>query len=483
MKSHLLILYLFFSSSISFSQNWSQPVNIYSGGNNYEPDFAIDQSGVFHCVWTHKLGVNYRKIYYSKSTDSGMTWSQAQDLSLNSTLWMDNPHIISDTNNVLYVSYDYNTGNTNETLVVLKKFINNKWSNFEIISADMPGSMHSRLVVDNNNKLYCFWYNGILGGKIFYRTFSDGIWDEIRQPYSGNKDMIGLSRVVVDRQNNLHCAGVHHYEGQSGYDDRAIYFSFSNGNWNTFKQLSDDTTWEGIDIALDTLSQPSITWGQYSSDSIPPPHGTYVSSRTDGENWSIPILLADNQTEEQAIGIDYFNQKYIFDNEKTGMTFQQVCHIQTRNGWVSEVVKQDNYGFFNHKILKNGNKMCVIYLKVDTVIGSSAFSTVQFIEHQIALGFGDSQTNISDISIYPNPLTTESIISFRLEMRLDITLSIYSINGILKKTLLSGSNTSGNYSILWDGRDNKGKDVKSGLYLIQFQVGKNRIINPLIVIH
>lgn len=167
MKTKYIILWLCITPILALTQTWSEPVTIFSGGLNRFPDITIDKHGVMHCVWAHKLQTNFYKIYYSKSTDNGLTWSVAQDISQNNSLWMYNPQIVADSNNILYVSYDYNTGAPNNTLILIKKYDGIQWSDSDTISVGLPGSMDSRLLVDNNNKLYCFWFNGISGGKIF----------------------------------------------------------------------------------------------------------------------------------------------------------------------------------------------------------------------------------------------------------------------------------------------------------------------------
>jgi hypothetical protein len=58
------------------AQNWTNPVNISNmPGLDNQPDLCIDKNGTLHCVFTHKLASNWRKIYYSKSTNDGATWT------------------------------------------------------------------------------------------------------------------------------------------------------------------------------------------------------------------------------------------------------------------------------------------------------------------------------------------------------------------------------------------------------------------------
>ena len=101
----LFIILLFLSLTLP-AQTWTNPVNISPNmpGLDNQPDLCIDKSGTLHGVFTHKLESNWRKIYYSKSTDDGQTWTTPEDISLNPDISLMNPHIVSDTSNILYVT-------------------------------------------------------------------------------------------------------------------------------------------------------------------------------------------------------------------------------------------------------------------------------------------------------------------------------------------------------------------------------------------
>jgi Cohesin domain/Putative Ig domain/FlgD Ig-like domain len=67
---------------------------------------------------------------------------------------------------------------------------------------------------------------------------------------------------------------------------------------------------------------------------------------------------------------------------------------------------------------------------------------------------------------YPNPFNPSTTISFGLPMAAPVTLEIYSILGAKVRTLVSGSMMSAAYhSIVWDGKNDAGSQVTSGMYL------------------
>lgn len=474
MKTKIFILWLCITPFLALAQTWSEPVTVFTGGLNRYPDIVIDHNGVMHCVWAHKLQTNYWKIYYSKSSNKGQTWSVAQDISVNTSLWMYNPQIIADTSNNLYVSYDYNTGDPNNTLILMKKYDGVQWSNPDTVSTGLPGSMHSRLAIDNNNKLYCFWYNGISGGKIFYRSLENGIWSTIIQPYIGNNDHYTLNSIVVDQQNNLHCTGAHHYEGQSGYDDRAIYFNFINGIWGNFTELSNNTTWEGLDIALGNSNLPSITWGQYTSTLIPPNQGTFVSSYS-GINWSVPFLLVEDHPDEQVIEI-INNMIYVIDNEQEESSFKQVCYKKISDDWIIEVIDENTTGFYDQILFFSDSTLYLGYIEK----ANNTDYSIKLRTSTIITDIQKHDRNI-ELSIFPNPLCGKTQIHFETTSFANVQVKILNLKGQLVNTLINENKTPGKYSINWEGNDLYGKEVSPGLYLVCLQAGRHVVTRSVII--
>lgn len=70
---------------------------------------------------------------------------------------------------------------------------------------------------------------------------------------------------------------------------------------------------------------------------------------------------------------------------------------------------------------------------------------------------------------YPNPFNQETIIEYQLPNSNDVSLKIYNIMGQLVKTLVNRNQTIGYYSIKWNGKNDKGDNVSSGIYLYILQ--------------
>jgi hypothetical protein len=78
---------------------------------------------------------------------------------------------------------------------------------------------------------------------------------------------------------------------------------------------------------------------------------------------------------------------------------------------------------------------------------------------------------------YPNPFNPATTIPFSVYgsqfvvySPIHTTLRIYNIKGQLVKTLVDEEKLPGNYNIIWDGKDNSGREVSSGIYFYQLKI-------------
>lgn len=65
---------------------------------------------------------------------------------------------------------------------------------------------------------------------------------------------------------------------------------------------------------------------------------------------------------------------------------------------------------------------------------------------------------------FPNPFNPSTTISFLLPENATCTLDIYNIRGQKVRTLINDAKSAGNYSVFWNGQNDNGKPVSSGLY-------------------
>ncbi|RMF56892.1 MAG: T9SS C-terminal target domain-containing protein [Calditrichaeota bacterium] len=72
---------------------------------------------------------------------------------------------------------------------------------------------------------------------------------------------------------------------------------------------------------------------------------------------------------------------------------------------------------------------------------------------------------------YPNPFNPGTTIFFDLPHATRITLHVFDVNGRQVRTLAEGEFAAGSHQMVWDGRDDNGVPVASGVYLYRLTTG------------
>lgn len=69
---------------------------------------------------------------------------------------------------------------------------------------------------------------------------------------------------------------------------------------------------------------------------------------------------------------------------------------------------------------------------------------------------------------HPNPFNPETTITFSLSQRQAVRLDIYDVRGRKVRTLVDGVREYGMHEIVWNGKNDRGLSLGSGVYLIRF---------------
>jgi len=123
----------------------------------------------------------------------------------------------------------------------------------------------------------------------------------------------------------------------------------------------------------------------------------------------------------------------------------------------------------------------------------SATSTVGDAEQQVPVSVGNGRsaanvvltlgtTSVKDATSeiptkfeleqnYPNPFNPETTIKYHLPARVNVRLRIYNALGQELRTLVNSLQDAGVYTATWDGKDNNGRQLSTGLYLFRLEAG------------
>jgi len=86
------------------------------------------------------------------------------------------------------------------------------------------------------------------------------------------------------------------------------------------------------------------------------------------------------------------------------------------------------------------------------------------------------------LSAYPNPFNSTTMIQYSIPQASQVTLNIFNLQGEVVKKLVDGYQTANHYQVIWNGENEVGAKVASGIYLYQLQTDNYSQIKRMIFI-
>jgi hypothetical protein len=103
----------------------------------------------------------------------------------------------------------------------------------------------------------------------------------------------------------------------------------------------------------------------------------------------------------------------------------------------------------------------------------------------VTLGALEIQTTPKEFALnqnFPNPFNPETTIKYALAEGSRVELRIYNMVGQVIRTLVSERQNAGRYSIRWDGKDDRGLTVSSGIYFYRLTAEKFNDVKKLMLL-
>ncbi|MDP8269144.1 MAG: T9SS type A sorting domain-containing protein, partial [Candidatus Tenebribacter davisii] len=153
-------------------------------------------------------------------------------------------------------------------------------------------------------------------------------------------------------------------------------------------------------------------------------------------------------------GNELWNQSYGGSNYERAYSIQQTID----NGYIVAGVT-DSYG-------SGGEDFWIVRISPEAVESDNEMQILKF-----------------NLSNYPNPFNPSTTISFSTPEEGIVELSVCNIKGQKIKSLISNQITVGEHSIDWNGKDDSGKKVSSGVYLYKLNVnGKTEEVKKCLLL-
>ncbi len=169
------------------------------------------------------------------------------------------------------------------------------------------------------------------------------------------------------------------------------------------------------------------------------------------------ILTWTTETESNNLGFEIFKKQNSDNFHKLGFV---LGHGTT--------TMRHNYSYEDDQLV---NGTYYYQLKQIDLDGTFELSEIKSVTVSLLSGFGLEK-------IYPNPFNLETMIHYQVSEGgpTNVELRIYNSLGELVRTLINEQQSPGKYFVIWDGRDDHGNMMSSGIY-INHLITKDHISN------
>ena len=83
---------------------------------------------------------------------------------------------------------------------------------------------------------------------------------------------------------------------------------------------------------------------------------------------------------------------------------------------------------------------------------------------------------------YPNPFNPSTTIDYSLPRNSEVRIDVFNVLGQRVRQLVNESQPAGNHSVVWDGADDRGRQVSSGFYLYRIIAGDYKYSRKMLML-
>jgi hypothetical protein len=437
-----------------------------AAGNQSWPVLSRDGSGGAFVTWDDQRSGPNRDIYAQRLSAAGQAlWATNGVVVCNDISDQGVSGVVSDeTGNAIFIWSDFRNGNDSD---VYAQRMNSsgvpQWSTNGVALCSAAGDQYpfdpyygSSVTTDGEGGAMVTWTDERSGDIDVYgqRVSADGLpqWqnDGLRIVASGYQD----GPVVCS--NGVGGAIVAYEHATTINDQFDIYCSIANGN--TVNGINVpvtplDATTGATPITLTFANVSSGSTSLVTTDNGPALPATVLAGNGTYYNLSTTAVF----TGDVSVCVTYDESELTVPESAL-----RLIHYD-QSTWVDITTSLDT----------NLNTICGVTTSLSPfAIGAGSVTAVK---DPLAPTFTLHQN-------WPNPFNPATTITFDLEDDVRVSLRIYDLAGHAVRSLVDGPSARGPHRVAWDGRDDNGRSVASGVYFCKMTAGSFQQVRRMVLI-
>jgi len=124
---------------------------------------------------------------------------------------------------------------------------------------------------------------------------------------------------------------------------------------------------------------------------------------------------------------------------------------------------------------EDGTQLDRLLLTTDFDYVPDEYSTISEISTTVPEQFNLQQN-------YPNPFNSETAISYQIPISSHVTIEVFNFMGQKLRTLVNEESNAGTYHAIWNGLDNHGQPVSSGIYFYEMRAGNFTAMKKMLLV-
>jgi len=367
----------------------------------------------------------------------------------------------------------------------LVKFNNNDWEVYYPGNSDLPGPFIGDIESDYCGNVWMSvngFANDISYGIGLVRFDGDTSWTTFSTQDSvlPSNDILNI---FIDIHNNI----------VVGTNEGLVYFD--GLNWTTY----DTTNFGGSinSIELVAIDSSEMIWAAIYNQGLVKFDGTswtrYNTSNSDLPDDNVTTLSVDPGG-TLLIGTEYGYAEY---NGENWITYHFGLGINPDLEFITSIAVEDRLTKWigtNGGLVKLFLDTWTVYSTVDSIfpvdyinevvldsagnkwIGTFGEGLVVFNEDGIV---GIQEDHIPELpkgfslsQNFPNPFNSTTTIQYSIPVSSEVTITFFNLIGEEVKTIKYHNQEAGQYLVTWDGKDNRGNSVSTGIYFYHMKAGE-----------